>query len=83
MQRALRPSAKGVGFAVGFGLGFAGALGGCGRPPELAPSAIAGAKLAPWQAQLTLPPTVDRRLSDGEGEFVMAAAIAAQEMRRP
>jgi hypothetical protein len=80
VQRALRPSAKGIGFAVGVALG----LGGCARPPELAPGAIAGAKAAPWQAQLTLsPPLVDRRLSDGEGEFVMAAAIAAHEKRRP
>jgi hypothetical protein len=69
---------------VGFALGFVGGLGGCARPPELAPGAIAGAKLAPWQAQLTLaPPMVDRRLSEGEGEFVMAAAIAAHEKRRP
>jgi hypothetical protein len=49
------------------------------------PGAIAGAKAqSPWQAHLNLPPPdVSRRLSDGEGEFVVAGAIAAHEMRRP
>jgi hypothetical protein len=80
LGRALRPSALAVGLACGLALG----LGGCSRPDELAPGAVAGAKSAPWQAQLTLaPPAADRTLSDGEGEFVMAAAIAAHEKRRP
>jgi hypothetical protein len=75
--RALRPAAAAVGCALG--------LTACARPSELAPGAIAGAHApAPWQAHLTLPaPALDRNLSDGEGEIVMAAAIAAHEMRRP
>jgi hypothetical protein len=75
VKRALRPSAMAVGFALG--------LGACAGPSELTPGAISGARLAPWQAQLTLTLAADRRLSDGEGEVVVAAAIAAHEMRRP
>jgi hypothetical protein len=73
------------GLALGLAVAMAMSLAGCAQPSELAPGAIAGARApSPWQAQLNLPPPdYSRRLSDGEGEFVVAGAIAAHEMRRP
>ncbi|MBO0764331.1 MAG: hypothetical protein J2P50_07065 [Hyphomicrobiaceae bacterium] len=82
IEDALGPSAMAVRLTIGSALGFALGLSGCAKPLELAPG-VAGAKIAPWQAQLTLSPAAERPLSDGEGEFVVAAAIAAQEKRRP
>jgi hypothetical protein len=38
---------------------------------------------APWQTQAAPSAEAVRPLSDGEGELVVASAIAAHEMRRP
>jgi hypothetical protein len=81
-KRTLRPLALALGLAPALAVGLAG----CAQPGELlAPGAIAGVRApSPWQVQLNLPPPdYSRRLSDGEGEFVVAGAIAAHEMRRP
>ena len=64
---------------------LAAGLAGCSQPGELVPGAVVGARgPSPWQVQLNLPPPdYSRRLTDGEGEFVVAGAIAAHERRRP
>ena len=71
--------------ALGLVASVALGLAGCAQPSLPPLGANAGAKPpSPWQAQLNLPPPdVSRRLSDGEGEFVVAGAIAAHERRRP
>ena len=59
---------------------------GCSKPEELVSGSIGDPrKPAPvaWQPQLSVPIDGSRRLTDGEGEFVVANAIAAHEMRRP
>jgi hypothetical protein len=56
------------------------AIAGCSKPEELTPASIASANGPPAEAGQ---PQASRHLSDGEGEFVMAGAIAAHEMRRP
>jgi type IV pilus biogenesis protein CpaD/CtpE len=60
-------------------------LNACASPPELAPGAIAisGERSAPWQAQVSARSDAARRLSEGEGEIVVANAVAAHEKRRP
>jgi hypothetical protein len=63
-------------------------LAACAAPDELTPGALAAQgkpRSAPWQAQLSIPAPADasRRLTEGEGEIVVASAIAAHEMRRP
>jgi hypothetical protein len=60
-------------------------LTACADPRELIPGAIAtaGKPPAPWQAQVSARSDASRRLSEGEGETVVATAIAAHEMRRP
>jgi hypothetical protein len=74
----------------------AAGLAACTNPRELAgeltPGSIPGAITvpgkpsgAPWQPQLSVmtAPDGSRRLTAGEGEFVVSNAIAAHEMRRP
>jgi hypothetical protein len=51
------------------------AFAGCSKPDELTPASIAATAERPAEAS--------RPLSDREGEFVVAGAIAAHEMRRP
>ena len=64
-------------------------LAACAKPSELAPAANAGLgkapATAPWQAQLAVAtaPDASRLLTDGEGEVLVASAIAAHERRRP
>ncbi|HWE16996.1 MAG TPA: hypothetical protein VG758_07425 [Hyphomicrobiaceae bacterium] len=70
-------------------LAMALGLAACARPSELAPAAGAGTSralaAAPWQAQLAVAtaPDASRLLTDGEGEVLVASAIAAHERRRP
>jgi hypothetical protein len=59
-------------------------MAGCASPRELMTGSTGRAvPVASWQAQAA--PTVEavRPLSEGEGELVVASAIAAHEMRRP
>ena len=70
-----------VALVQGLGLGLAG----CSGPSDLAAVAADAARSSTaWQAQLSVTPAdAVRNLSDGEGELVMASAIAAHEQRRP
>lgn len=58
--------------------------GGCANPKELVTGAT-GAPLAvaPWKTRAEPSVVAVRPLSEGEGEVVVASAIAAHEMRRP
>jgi hypothetical protein len=60
-------------------------LAGCTDPRELAPGALgtSGKRVAAWEAQVSARSDAARRLSDGEGENVVANAVAAHEKRRP
>jgi hypothetical protein len=60
-------------------------LAACSNPRELAPGALAGSggRPAPWKAQVSARSDEVRRLSEGEGEIVVANAVAAHERRRP
>jgi hypothetical protein len=60
-------------------------LAACTDPRELAPGAIAdsGGRAVPWEAQVSARSDEVRRLSEGEGEIVVANAVAAHEKRRP
>ena len=60
-------------------------LTACASPPELTPGALAvsGKRPAPWEAQVAARSDAVRRLSEGEGEIVVANAVAAHEKRRP
>jgi hypothetical protein len=62
----------------------AAALAGCANPRELMTGAL-GAPLAvaPWQTRAAPSAEAVRPLSEGEGELVVASAIAAHEMRKP
>jgi hypothetical protein len=58
--------------------------GGCAKPQELMTGATGRpVAAAPWQTQAAPSAEAVRPLSDGEGELVVASAIAAHEMRRP
>jgi hypothetical protein len=60
------------------------ALVACSKPGEIASASITAPGGPPAAARLSWPPPdVTRRLSDGEGEIVVAGAIAAHEMRHP
>jgi hypothetical protein len=66
----------------------AGALaGGCAKPDELLTGStglpVRAATVAPWQTRAAASVEAVRSLSEGEGEVVVATAIAAHEMRRP
>ena len=60
-------------------------LAACANPRELTPGALAvsGKRPAPWEAEVAPRSDAERRLSDGEGEIVVANAVAAHEKRRP
>jgi hypothetical protein len=60
-------------------------LTACTNPRELTPGvlAISGERPAPWEAQISARSDEVRRLSEGEGEIVVANAVAAHEKRRP
>jgi hypothetical protein len=60
-------------------------LTACARSPELTPGSIAipRERSAPWEAQVSTRSDAERRLSEGEGEIVVANAVAAHEQRRP
>jgi hypothetical protein len=60
-------------------------LAACTNPSELTPGAlaIAGKRSTPWEAQVSARSDEVRRLSEGEGEIVVANAVAAHEKRRP
>jgi hypothetical protein len=59
-------------------------LHGCANPDDLKPGALpAAGRAAPWQAAVAASADASRRLSDGEGETVVANAVAAHEKRRP
>ena len=63
---------------------MAATLTGCANPDELRPGALASeAKAPPWQAAVAAAADASRRLTDGEGETVVANAVAAHEKRRP
>jgi hypothetical protein len=75
VRRALLPCALAV-------------AGGCAKPGEIltgATSAIPGrpGAVAAWQTRAAVSVEAVRPLSEGEGELVVASAIAAHEMRRP
>jgi hypothetical protein len=79
VRRALLPCALAV---------AAASMCGCTKPEELltgSTSAIPGqaTAVAPWQTRAAPTTEAVRRLSEGEGEVVVATAIAAHEMRRP
>jgi hypothetical protein len=61
------------------------ALAACANPRELTPGAlaVAGKRAAPWEAEVSPRSDAERRLSEGEGEVVVANAVAAHEKRRP
>ena len=60
------------------------ALAGCAKPEELTPGSLAqGKPPAPWQAAVAAAAEASRRLTEGEGEMVVANAVAAHEKRRP
>jgi hypothetical protein len=66
----------------------AAAAGGCAKPEELLTGTTSAgpgrvAAVAPWQTRAAASAEAVRPLSDGEGEVVVATAIAAHEMRRP
>jgi hypothetical protein len=77
LRRALWPLAMALGLTA------------CARSSDLAAVANAGPgkapASAPWQAQLAVAtaPEASRLLTDGEGEVLVATAIAAHERRRP
>jgi hypothetical protein len=65
-------------------------LTACVSPPELTPGsltpgaiALSGKRPAPWEARVAARSDAERRLSEGEGEIVVANAVAAHEKRRP
>jgi hypothetical protein len=59
-------------------------LPGCANPDDLRPGSLAAqGKMTPWQAAVAASADASRRLSDGEGETVVANAVAAHEKRRP
>ncbi len=60
-------------------------LTACANPRELMPGALAisGKRPAPWEAEVSARSDASRRLSEGEGEVVVANAVAAHEKRRP
>jgi hypothetical protein len=60
-------------------------VGGCANPNELLITGSTGGAnaAATWQTQAAPSAEAVRPLSDGEGERVIASAIAAHEMRRP
>jgi hypothetical protein len=59
--------------------------GGCANPREMLLTGSVGRPLtvAPWKTQASPASEAVRPLSDGEGELVIATAIAVHEMRRP
>jgi hypothetical protein len=61
------------------------ALAACADPRELTPGALAisGKRTASWEAEVSARSDAARRLSEGEGEIVVANAVAAHERRRP
>jgi hypothetical protein len=63
---------------------MAAALSGCANPDDLQPGSLAArGRTPPWQAAVAAAADASRRLSDGEGETVVANAVAAHEQRRP
>jgi hypothetical protein len=64
---------------------MAALAGGCANPKDLLITGSTGAPtaVAPWQTQAAPSAEAVRPLSEGEGERVVASAIAAHEMRRP
>jgi hypothetical protein len=84
LQLSLLPLSRLL-FLVAMSHGLALGLAACSKPSDLVPGAVAGGHpSAPWQPQLSVVPgDAARHLSDGEGELVMASAIAAHERRRP
>jgi hypothetical protein len=64
---------------------LARALAACANPRELTPGAlaVAGKRAAPWEAEVSPRSDAERPLSEGEGEIVVANAVAAHEKRRP
>jgi hypothetical protein len=62
----------------------AAVAGGCANPRELVTGAIGRPPaVASWQTLAAPTAEAARPLSEGEGELVVASAIAAHEMRRP
>jgi hypothetical protein len=65
-------------------LAAAAGLAGCANPRELMTGSTGKSMpLAAWQTQAAPTSEAVRSLSEGEGELVIASAIAAHEMRRP
>jgi hypothetical protein len=60
-------------------------LSACANPPQLTPGALvaSGKRATPWEAEVAARSDAARRLSEGEGEVVVANAVAAHERRRP
>jgi len=73
LVHALWPAATALGLAA------------CSNPSELTPGAlaVAGKRTATWEAEVSPRFDAARLLSDGEGEVVVANAVAAHERRRP
>jgi hypothetical protein len=58
--------------------------GGCANPRELLTGSTGRPlTVAPWKTQAAAATEAVRPLSEGEGELVVASAIAAHEMRKP
>jgi hypothetical protein len=65
-------------------LAAAALAAGCANPRELMTGAIGRPPaVAPWQTRAAPSAEAVRPLSEGEGELVVATAIAEHEMRRP
>jgi hypothetical protein len=65
-------------------LAAAAGLAGCANPRELMTGSTGiSMPVAAWQTQAAPSIEAVRPLTDGEGEMVVASAIAAHEMRRP
>ena len=73
LAHALWPAAMALGLAA------------CADTRELTPGALAvtGKRPAPWEAEVSPRSDAVRPLSEGEGEVVVANAVAAHERRRP
>ena len=60
-------------------------LAGCANPRVLTPGSLAapGKQPTKWETEVAARTEASRGLSDGEGEMVVANAVAAHEKRRP
>jgi hypothetical protein len=75
VRRALPPCALAAAAAL---------TAGCANPRELMTGSTGRSMpVAAWQTQAAPTTEAVRPLSEGEGELVIASAIAAHEMRRP